>query len=147
MRRYPQFRSSPSLVAPMPSVGSAGSPPPATQTVVRRRRGQLSASPGTADTLVSVGTSVGGSGTTIEANLGTVQAIGYQATIAAGGLPSYVSNAELYLDIGSGLSMRLGGPRIPMWNTSGRPAAPLDGIYGLNTDTNTIEAWNGTTWV
>lgn len=61
MRRYPQFRSSPSLVAPMPSVGAAAEIP-ATQTVVRRRRGQLSASPAVAEMLVSVGASGGGGG-------------------------------------------------------------------------------------
>lgn len=60
MRRYPQFRSSPTLVAPMPSVGAAGAAP-AAQTVVRRRRGQLSGSPSVAEMLVSVGASSGGS--------------------------------------------------------------------------------------
>lgn len=43
--------------------------------------------------------------------------------------------------------MRLGGPRMPFWNTAGRPAAPLDGIYGYNTTTGAIEVWNGSAWV
>ena len=60
---------------------------------------------------------------------------------------SYVSNAELYLGIGSDLSIRLGGPRMPFWNTAGRPAAPLDGVYGYNTTTGAIEVWNGSAWV
>ena len=84
---------------------------------------------------------------TIAGTLDVVTATGYRATVVSGGTATYVSNAELYLDIGSGISMRLGGPRMPFWNTAGRPAAPLDGIYGYNTTTGAIEVWNGSAWV
>ena len=84
---------------------------------------------------------------TIAGALGTAAATGFQATVVAGGAASYVSNAELYLGIGSDLSIRLGGPRMPFWNTAGRPAAPLDGVYGYNTTTGAIEVWNGSAWV
>lgn len=93
---------------------------------------------GTAEATIDIGT---------EGLHGTAVMSGITASGGFVGALGYFPNAELYLDIGSGLSMRLGGPRMPMWNTAGRPAAPLDGIYGLNTDTNTIEAWNGSSWV
>jgi hypothetical protein len=78
---------------------------------------------------------------------GVATADGFTATITNAPPAAYVANAELYLDIGSGISMRLGGPRMPFWTTAARPVAPLNGIYGLNKDTNTIEVWNGSAWV
>jgi hypothetical protein len=78
---------------------------------------------------------------------GVATADGLTATITNAPPAAYVANAELYLDIGSGISMRLGGPRMPFWTTAARPVAPLNGIYGLNKDTNTIEVWNGSSWV
>jgi hypothetical protein len=78
---------------------------------------------------------------------GVATADGFTATITNAPPAAYVANAELYLDIGSGISMRLGGPRMPFWTTAARPVAPLNGIYGLNKDTNTIEVWNGSSWV
>lgn len=59
----------------------------------------------------------------------------------------YVPNTNLYLGIGSDLSIRLGPPRMPFWTTAARPAAPLDGVYGYNTTTGAIEVWNGSAWV
>ena len=58
-----------------------------------------------------------------------------------------IENANLYLGIGSDLSIVLGNPRMPNWNTAGRPAAPLDYVYGFNTDTSAIEVWTGSAWV
>jgi hypothetical protein len=36
------------------------------------------------------------------------------------------------------LPMVIGSPRLPTWNTSGRPTGGI-GIYGYNTDTDKIE--------
>jgi len=72
-----------------------------------------------------------------------------QGTITAtgGAAMSYTKNANLYLGIGSDLSILLGNPRMPAWNTAGRPGAPLDYTYGFNTDTAAIEVWTGSAWV
>lgn len=78
---------------------------------------------------------------------GTATLSGITAGGGFAGLIGYFSNAELYLGIGSDLSIRLGGPRMPFWTTGARPATPLDGIYGFNTDTNAIEVWSGSAWV
>lgn len=64
-----------------------------------------------------------------------------------GGTPIYSENATLYYDIGSNLSLPLGPPRMPNWNTAGRPSTPQDYEYGYNITTGAIEVWNGSTWV
>ena len=61
--------------------------------------------------------------------------------------PVYNANGSYYLDIGSKLSIMLGGPAMPSWNTVGRPATPKSFAYGFNTDTSKLELWNGVSWV
>lgn len=84
---------------------------------------------------------------TIAGSLGTAVASGYTGTVQNGAAAEFSKNANLYLDIGSDLSILLGNPRMPAWNTAGRPAAPLDYVYGFNTDTSAIEVWTGSAWV
>lgn len=60
--------------------------------------------------------------------------------------PEFSKNAPLYIDIGGGLSSIVGIPRIPTWNTLGRPVKPKRGTYGLNTETKRLEVWNGSFW-
>ena len=57
MRRYPQFRSTPSQVAALPSVGTA---PTGSPTVARRRNPQFGRSLGLVATLPSLGVAAGG---------------------------------------------------------------------------------------
>jgi hypothetical protein len=35
---------------------------------------------------------------------------------------------------------------IPVWTTATRPASPLTGALGFNTDTLGLELWDGNTW-
>jgi hypothetical protein len=88
-----------------------------------------------------------GANRTVVSVLGVAVASGFTATVVAGGAPSYSENSGLWLDIGSKLSLPLDPPRMPNWNTAGRPSTPQDYEYGFNTSTNTIEVWNGSTWV
>lgn len=59
----------------------------------------------------------------------------------------YRANRNLYYGIGSNLSAPLEAPRMPSWNTSGRPTTPELYSYGFNIDINATEVWNGSTWV
>ena len=55
-------------------------------------------------------------------------------------------DSPLFIDIGQGLSLPLGQPAISCWNTPGRPKKPTKGTFGFNTQTNSLEFWNGTSW-
>ena len=68
-------------------------------------------------------------------------------TPTGGTTPTFSANANLYLGIGSNLSIELGLPRLPNWNTAGRPSPAKNFVYGFNTDTSTLEMWNGAAWV
>jgi hypothetical protein len=68
-------------------------------------------------------------------------------TATFGAAPTYAKNSNLYLSLGSGLSMMLGLPRLSNWNILGRPSSPLPYTVGFNTDTSKLEMWNGTAWV
>lgn len=61
--------------------------------------------------------------------------------------PELSKNASTYLGIGSGLSVLIGLPRIPTWNTLGRPKQPKVGTIGLNTQTRCLEFWDGNIWI
>ena len=56
-------------------------------------------------------------------------------------------NSPVFMDIGQGLSVSLGMPIISDWNTSGRPKKPPKGTFGFNLDTNSLEFWNGSSWL
>ena len=55
-------------------------------------------------------------------------------------------NAPLLVDIGSGLSLMIGLPRIATWETLNRPENPKRGIFGFNSQTNTLEYFDGKSW-
>lgn len=55
-------------------------------------------------------------------------------------------NSPLFIDIGPGLSMMLGFPRVASWDTKSRPKKPTKGTLGFNTDTNHLEYWDGSSW-
>jgi hypothetical protein len=57
------------------------------------------------------------------------------------------TNASLMMDIGQGLSLMLGLPRIASWETRGRPKKPKRGTFGFNSQTNSLEYYNGSYWL
>lgn len=60
---------------------------------------------------------------------------------------TFSANSNLYFMFQYPLSKMLGSPRLPTWNTAGRPSSPLAGNFGFNTQTSALEVYNGTAWV
>jgi hypothetical protein len=58
----------------------------------------------------------------------------------------YNSN-DIYVDIGEGLSMMVGLPRLSSWKTRERPKKAKRGTFGFNSQTNSLEYFNGTNWL
>jgi len=56
-------------------------------------------------------------------------------------------NSPVFLEVGQGLSVQIGMPTITYWTTPGRPKSPKKGTFGFNSDTNSLEFWNGTVWL
>ena len=56
-------------------------------------------------------------------------------------------NSPIFLDVGQGLSVLVGMPTIAYWTTSGRPKKPQKGTLGFNSNTNSLEFWNGDVWL
>jgi hypothetical protein len=56
-------------------------------------------------------------------------------------------NHPLLIDIGEGLSLMLGIPTILTWNTSNRPQKPKRGTFGFNSETTSLEYWDGESWL
>jgi len=54
--------------------------------------------------------------------------------------------SPLLIDIGQGLSIMTGLPTIAFWKTADRPKNAKNGTFGFNTQTNSLEYWNGTRW-
>ena len=55
-------------------------------------------------------------------------------------------NSQLLVDIGKGLSLAIGLPTIGSWKTSTRPVNAKRGTFGFNTETSSLEYWNGSDW-
>lgn len=55
-------------------------------------------------------------------------------------------NSQLLLEIGQGLSIMIGMPTIPSWNTKARPKNAKRGTFGYNTDTGCLEYCDGKDW-
>ncbi len=51
-----------------------------------------------------------------------------------------------FVDLGNGLSMMVGLPVIPIWQTKERPKKAKKGTFGFNSQTNSLEYWNGKNW-
>ena len=56
------------------------------------------------------------------------------------------SKNNVYVDIGHGLSMMVGLPRLTSWKTSDRPKKTKRGTFGFNSQTNSLEYYDGTNW-
>lgn len=50
------------------------------------------------------------------------------------------------INLGQGLSMLAGFPTIAAWKTSKRPKRAKRGTFGINTETNTLEYFDGSDW-
>lgn len=57
------------------------------------------------------------------------------------------TNPPIMIDIGQGLSLMIGLPTIASWETRKRPKNPKKGTFGLNTQTNSLEYWDGAGWL
>lgn len=56
-------------------------------------------------------------------------------------------NTQFIIDIGQGLSMRIGPPAISTWDNATRPKNVIPGTLGFNTETKRLECWDGTDWL
>ncbi len=56
-------------------------------------------------------------------------------------------NSNLLVDIGQGLSLMVGLPTISSWDRKNRPKNPKQGTFGFNTETNSLEYWDGSNWL
>lgn len=55
-------------------------------------------------------------------------------------------NSPLFVNIGQGLSMMIGLPVLTTWETATRPKKPKKGAFGFNTQTYSLEYWDGDAW-
>ncbi len=56
-------------------------------------------------------------------------------------------NSQILVDIGQGLSIVAGLLTISSWNTAGRPKNAKRGTFGFNSQTSSLEYWDGTDWL
>lgn len=56
-------------------------------------------------------------------------------------------NSPLLINIGQGMSIMAGLPTMTSWDDQQRPKNPKPGTIGFNTNTNSLEYWNGTDWL
>ena len=57
-----------------------------------------------------------------------------------------IKNSPLFINIGQGMSLMLGLPAIATWDTDTRPKNAKKGTIGFNTQTNSLEYWDGSFW-
>jgi hypothetical protein len=56
------------------------------------------------------------------------------------------TKSSLLMDIGQGMSLMLGLPRLNSWTNSRRPKKATRGTFGFNSQTNNLEYYDGTDW-
>lgn len=56
------------------------------------------------------------------------------------------NNNRLFVDVGQGMSVMIGLPRITSWDTKSRPQDPKRGTFGFNMQTASLEYWDGDVW-
>jgi len=58
-------------------------------------------------------------------------------------------NSQLLVDLGlgQGLSLMIGLPTIASWTNRDRPKNPKQGTFGLNSQTKSLEYFNGSYWL
>lgn len=52
----------------------------------------------------------------------------------------------LLVEIGEGLSIMIGSQTISTWKSESRPKNPKKGTFGFNTESNSLEYWDGKNW-
>ena len=57
------------------------------------------------------------------------------------------NKSSLLMDIGQGFSVMLGSQGLASWKTGGRPEKPKRGTFGFNSQTNSLEYYNGDYWL
>ena len=55
-------------------------------------------------------------------------------------------NSALVIDLGQGLSILTSLLTIPSWDTASRPKNARKGTFGFNSQTNSLEYWDGDVW-
>ena len=55
-------------------------------------------------------------------------------------------NSPLLVDIGQGLSLMIGLPRIATWDSHDRPKKAKRGTIGFNFQTSSLEYYDGSDW-
>lgn len=56
------------------------------------------------------------------------------------------SSSPLLINLGPGLSMAFGLPTLASWENASRPKKPKNGTIGFNSETNSLEYWDGSDW-
>lgn len=56
------------------------------------------------------------------------------------------ASKQILLDIGEGLSLMIGLPSIATWDNKTRPKNAKNGTFGFNTQTNSLEYFDGKSW-
>jgi len=52
-----------------------------------------------------------------------------------------------YIEIGKGLYKMIGLPAIASWDNKNRPKKVRAGTLGFNSQTNSLEYWDGSSWL
>jgi len=55
-------------------------------------------------------------------------------------------NIPFLHDVGQGLSMIIGLPTIATWDKKSRPKKVSRGTFGFNSQTKSLEYWDGSSW-
>jgi len=55
-------------------------------------------------------------------------------------------SSPIFINIGQGLSVMAGLPAIVSWDIKSRPKKAKSGTLGFNTQTNSLEYWDGNSW-
>jgi hypothetical protein len=56
------------------------------------------------------------------------------------------TNSSILMDIGKGLSLMLGLPSLNTWVTKDRPKVAQRGTFGFNSETYSLEYYDGDDW-
>jgi len=56
-------------------------------------------------------------------------------------------NSPLLIEIGQGLSLMVGLPTLTTWETRERPKRAKQGTLGFNTQTSSLEYYDGEAWL
>lgn len=56
-------------------------------------------------------------------------------------------NSPIFVDIGQGFSVMVGLPTIASWKTADRPKEAKKGTFGFNSQTNSLEYYDGSNWL